>query len=153
MPSTRWHTDLSRLSDPVTLIAVVAAGRLGLGAVALLRPRLAAAAWLGRAAGGGTAATVLGRALGGRDLALAAGALLALRSGSAADIRRWAAASALADSGDAVATLTQWRSLPAASRLGVLVASAGAAVVGAVAVAGLDHRPSTTDRQRAGGTA
>ncbi len=138
MPSTRWHPDLSRLSDPVTLIAAVAVGRLGLGAVAMLRPELPAAAWLGRA-GRGVAPTLLGRALGGRDLALAAGALLALRAGSVADIRRWAVAAALADGGDAVATLVQWRSLPGAGRLGVLVASAGAAVVGAAAVAGLER--------------
>jgi hypothetical protein len=125
MPSTRWH--LSRLSDPATLIAAVAAGRLGLGAVAVLRPRWAAAAWLGGAASRGVAPTLLGRALGGRDLALALGVLHALRTGHPPDIRRWAAFAALADGGDAVATLVQWRDLPRAARLGVLAASAGAA--------------------------
>lgn len=114
-------------------VAAVAAGRLGLGVVAVVRPELPARAWLGSTLGSGVAPRLLGHALGGRDLALAIGALVAALSGNPAELRRWAVAGALADTVDAAATLVLWRELPKPNRIAVLTAAAGAAVVGAAA--------------------
>jgi hypothetical protein len=111
---------------------MVAVGRLGAGLVALVWPEFAARCWLGDR-GRGPAARVLGRGLGGRDLALAVGALAALRDGGPADRRRWLALGCLADSGDALATLLAWSSLPPVRRAIVLAASVGAAAVGLAA--------------------
>jgi len=119
---------------------MIALGRLGLGVFATAAPDLAAAAWVGRDAAGSPATRVLGHALAGRDVALAGGALLAR---STEDTRRWVVAAAIADAGDALATVASWAILPKAGRRLVLAASAGAAVLGAVAAATMagDQRP------------
>lgn len=109
---------------------LIAAGRLGLGCVAIARPEFAARAWLGHQPGTGPTARVLGRALGGRDVALAVGALAAARAGRSAELRAWVGMAGLADTVDAVATVAAWRSLPGWRRRLVLGASAGAAVAG-----------------------
>jgi hypothetical protein len=121
-------------------VTAVAAGRLGLGVVALARPELAARAWLGTKLGSGVAPRLLGHALGGRDLALAIGALAALRSGNQRDIRHWTAAGALADGVDAAATLVMWQALPENNRLAILVAAGGAALLGAAATLPISGR-------------
>jgi hypothetical protein len=61
----------------------VAAGRVGVGFVALGAPTLVSRSWVGRS-GDGAPGTVLGRALGSRDLALGLGALIALRGQASA---------------------------------------------------------------------
>jgi len=124
----RWSPGLVRAGA-----TAVAAARAGVGLVALVRPEFAAGCWLGDRHGRGPAAKLLGRALGGRDVALAIGALVALRAGGPADRRRWLVLGGLADSVDALATVACWRSLPRARRVGVVVASAGAAVIGLLA--------------------
>lgn len=113
------------------MTAVVAVARVGLGLAALLAPVTATRAWVGP--GRGPATTVLGRALGGRDIALGAGALLALRSGTDAELRRWAIAATMSDSVDTLVTLISWQSLPKRGRVMVLAASAGAAGLGTLA--------------------
>ncbi|MDQ3601126.1 MAG: hypothetical protein M3408_07735, partial [Actinomycetota bacterium] len=50
--------------------AWLAAGRVALGVVAVLRPELPARPWVGTTEAGGAAGRVLGRALGGRDISL-----------------------------------------------------------------------------------
>lgn len=112
-----------------TLIAVT---RVGLGLAALASPAGATRPWVGP--GRKPATTVLGRALGGRDIALGAGALLALRSGDGPELRRWAAAATTSDGVDTLVTLASWRSLPRRGRVLVLAASAGAAALDALAV-------------------
>ena len=75
------------------------------------------------------AARFAGRLLGVRDLILGAGALAA--RGDAGQLRRWALAGAVADAGDAVATLASFRHLRPRVRAGVLVAALGGAATGA----------------------
>lgn len=106
----------------------LAAGRVAIGVVALLRPALVARPWVGGAQASAPAGMVLGRALGGRDLALGAGALLAAWRGDERALRDWTLAGAFCDGVDAVATAASWRELPAWGRLAV----AGAATAGAV---------------------
>lgn len=116
--------------DGRLLSRVIALGRLGLGVLAAVAPDLAAGVWVGSDTAGTPASRVLGRALAGRDLALAGGALLAR---SPEETRRWVVAGAIADAGDALATVAHWATLPKVGRQLVLAASAGAAVLGAVA--------------------
>lgn len=91
------------------LLVNLARGRLVIGVVLLLFPRLVARIWAGPD-GASTAGSLLGRALGIRDIVLAVGLLEALQDGRgdtlAADdrARPWVAYAATADSIDAVAT-------------------------------------------------
>ncbi|HEX3783750.1 MAG TPA: hypothetical protein VHX38_29150 [Pseudonocardiaceae bacterium] len=129
-------TPARRTTSPLTedlragSAALIAVGRLAIGGIAVLRPEFMVRTWLGREHGGGPAGRVLGRALGGRDIALAVGALAS--SGEPADFRRWVLLGAVADTADALATVACWRSLPRLSRLAVLAAAGGAAVVGVI---------------------
>lgn len=107
---------------------LLAALRIGVGAVLFLAPGAAARPWVG--AGAATPATrTVARGLAARDLALGLGGLLALRRGAPA--RGWLEAAALADTGDALATLAAWRHLPRGGRRATLVAAAGAAAAAA----------------------
>jgi hypothetical protein len=135
-----------RMRRELTMTAI-AAGRLGIGVIAAVRPGLAARSWVDRTAADGTAALVFARALGGRDIALAVGTLAAYRAQDQAELRRWAGMGALADAVDAVATVACWPALPKLNRVLVLTAAAGAAVVGAVAVR---TKPASTDRPAPG---
>jgi hypothetical protein len=134
--------DLARLA--MTAIAV---GRLGIGVIAVGRPELAARSWLDGASARGTAARVMARALGGRDIALAAGALAAVRADDSAELRRWAGFGALADAVDAVATVACWSSMPKANRIMVLAAAAGAAVLGGAAIRSDSGRGTVASQQ------
>jgi hypothetical protein len=125
----RGQKDLARLA-----VTAIAAGRLGIGVIAVLRPELAARSWLDGTSARGPAAKVLARALGGRDIALAAGALAAVRADDPAELRRWAGLGALADTVDAVATVACWSTLPRINRILVLTAAVGAAVIGTTAI-------------------
>jgi hypothetical protein len=69
----------------------------------------------------------LARALGARDAALGLGTLLAQRHGG--PVRGWLEGSALADAGDAIATLIGWSARPRFGRLAVLTAATGGALV------------------------
>src|SRR3954466_3660563 len=126
----------------------LAASRIALGVSAVVSPRLAATPWVGGSsthpggeglgpAGGGPggppAGGVLGRAAGARDVALGAGALLAVSQGPRAE-RTWVGLAAFCDVVDAVTTAATWRRLPSPGRLLVGAAAAGAAVVGVAAV-------------------
>jgi len=111
----------------------VAALRVALGVSAIISPRLAATPWVGWSTTE-PAGTVLGRAAGARDIALGAGALLAVRQGARAE-RTWVALAAFCDVVDATTTFAHWHRLPSPGRALVSAAAAGAAVVGAAAVA------------------
>jgi hypothetical protein len=110
----------------------VAAGRVALGATALVWPSVPARPWVGGAADD-VAARVFGRALGARDLALGLGALAALHApaAQAAAARAWLAAGALSDALDVVASLLAWRELPRFTRWLVAASAGGAALAGA----------------------
>lgn len=114
--------------DDQQLARVFSATRVGLGTLLLLAPGFVARAWVGEGAAEPTA-KALARALGVRDAALGLGALLALEHGEST--RGWLEAAALADAGDAVATLAGWGNLPALRRWLALVASVSAAYLGA----------------------
>jgi hypothetical protein len=112
------------------LALALAAGRVGVGGVAVLAPRVMANPWIGER-GNDPLAAVLARALGGRDLALGVGVLMASRRGQ--PLRGWVEAGALADLVDAAVTLAAFGRLPNRGRLLVLAAAGGAAMVGTVA--------------------
>ncbi len=109
-------------------------GRTALGAVALVRPSLAARPWVGAAQAGSPAGVVLGRAAGGRDLALGAGALFASARGDGRRLLGWTVAGAFCDAVDAAATLVSWRDLPARGRVAVAAAAVSGAALGGLTV-------------------
>ena len=116
----------------------LAASRIALGVSAVVSPRLAATPWVGWSSTH-PAGEVLGRAAGARDIALGAGALLAVSQGPRAE-RTWVGLAAFCDVVDAVTTVATWRRLPSPGRLLVSAAAAGAAVVGVAAVAATPGR-------------
>ncbi len=116
------------------LALALAAGRVGVGGVAVLAPRVMAKPWIGER-GNDPLAAVLARALGGRDLALGLGVLMASRRRQS--LRGWVEAGALADLVDAAVTLVAFGRLPNRGRVLVLAAAGGAAVVGTVAARAL----------------
>ena len=134
MNTTEWL----RRGAPAT-----AAGRVGLGLVALTCPSLVARPWVGPS-GDSQAGRVLGRALGGRDLALGLGTLAALRTpvgrgpagpGMDRATASWVGLSGLADGCDLLITVSSWHTLPARERWLVALASGGAAALSLAAVA------------------
>ena len=106
-------------------VRVLAWMRVGLGVVAFVAPSVPARPWIGADAGRGSAKT-LARALGARDVALGLGTLLAQRRGR--PVRGWLEGSALADGGDALATLIGWGARPRFGRIAVLAAASGGAL-------------------------
>jgi hypothetical protein len=126
--------------------AAVAAGRIGLGVAALVRPSVPARPWVGASADE-LGAQVFGRALGARDLALGLGALAAARDASpgSQSVGAWYAAGALSDALDVAVTVAAWRRLPRATRWLVAASAGGAAVAGAAgAVASfMERRPGS----------
>ena len=128
--------------------ACLAAGRVALGVVAVLRPELPARPWVGTTEAGGAAGRVLGRALGGRDISLGLGALLALRQDRAPGpaAASWVAGGALADGVDVLATIVSWRALPPGGRVAITAVAGSAAILGTLAATALPA--SAAGRQR-----
>lgn len=118
------------------LVAALASARIGLGVSMLVAPGPLARLWLGEDATS-PAATALARSVAARDLALGLGTLLALRRGR--PTRGWLEATALADAGDAMASLLSWGQLPPVGGIGIVVVAAGAAWLNGV----LARRPSS----------
>ena len=118
----------------------LAAGRMGLGMVALASPATVARPWAG-SSGDSQAGHVLGRATGARDLALGAGTLAALRrpGGPEADqvAAAWIGLSGLCDGFDLLITASSWRRLPAGGRWLVALAAGGSAALSLAAAAAL----------------
>src|SRR5512146_42575 len=111
-------------------VTAVAAGRVALGVVALVRPSVPARPWVGAAAADLPASRVLGRALGA--LAATAGK----PSAGPWQAGAWFAAGALADALDATVTLAAWQRLPRTRWL-IVASAGGAAVVGAAGTVAL----------------
>ncbi len=111
---------------------LVAAGRIGFGAVLLADPQPLLEPWIG-GDGARPAAQVLGRALGARDLVLGAGAISATDDA----LVGWLVAALAADTTDLLATLGAREGVPLRGRLLVGAAAFGGMAMGAAAVAGL----------------
>jgi len=109
-----------------TTPVLLAAGRIAYGAALTLAPARAGGRWLGSHADDAGAQVAL-RGLGARDLALGAGALIALRSRQHGVAPIWLAAQATADATDLASTLLARQRLPAGG-VRAAVAIAGAAV-------------------------
>lgn len=112
---------------PLRLGQAVAAGRVAIGAGALIAPTALARPWIGPAASL-PEARVLSRVMGGRDLALGLGALRAL-SGAPTEARVWIGLGGMADAIDAGVTILAFRRLPRITRWAILASTAGAAIV------------------------
>lgn len=112
--------------DERCIASAVALGRVGVGVAALAAPESVMRLFVGRDARR-PAVQFLARGLGVRDLALGAGALVALRAGDPP--RRWMLAGAAADAGDAFAALAG-DALPGPLRAGFAAFAGGAAVLG-----------------------
>ena len=113
----------------------LAINRAAFGLNYVLRPQSADASWLGPTARK-PATKVMTRSQGVRDVALGAGALLALSRGDAADARVWLAGHALADATDLVATWLARRRLPKrGSRIALTAAALSTAVAAGAAAA------------------
>jgi hypothetical protein len=99
-----------------TLATGLAINRLLFGLGFVLAPERSARSWIGGAAGvsGGR---IMVRATGARDLALAVGALAAMRSGT--DARPWFGAQVVSDATDLLAT---WAERDGLSRLSTVYA-------------------------------
>jgi hypothetical protein len=113
--------------------------RVAFGVAAWILPKLVVRPWVGDVVAEDTGGRVLSRALGGRDIALGVGTLLAMRHGGPS--RGWIEASALADSGDLVATVAAFKSLPRLTRWGILALTLGAVVTGGLVAPVIDSSP------------
>jgi hypothetical protein len=108
-------------------VKAFAMGRVGIGTVAILLPRLFLRSWLGK--GANTPATrMLARMVGARDVGLGLGVIIALSHD--APVRGWLEAATVADSGDFAATVLAFRHLPTLSAIGTALASLGGAAYG-----------------------
>jgi hypothetical protein len=104
--------------------------RLLIGVVALVWPAAALKPGAGPEMADQPGGRLLGRALGARDVALGAGAIVAMRHEG--PVRGWIEAGGLADSGDALATIIAFGQLPKRTRWAVLASilcAVGAAYV------------------------
>jgi hypothetical protein len=100
-----------------------------IGVVAILRPRLAAAPWVGGEEARRVSSRVLGRALGGRDLMLGVGALTA---STTKGLARATALGAIADGIDYLTTLRDFKRLPRLGRYAVAISTLAGALTGAL---------------------
>ena len=112
---------------------MLAVGRVVLGTTLLVAPGAAGGRWLGPVSSD-RAAKVAVRGLAARDLAIGAGTLQALSSGT--PVRGWALAGGLGDLADAAATLLAFRRLGLRRALPTLVIATAAS---AVSLSSLDH--------------
>ena len=122
--------------DHRSVARITAAGRVAIGTALLVAPQAVTKGWVGSSSST-PGAKLLGRGLGVRDLMLGLGVINALDRGDPR-AQDWVRASALADVGDAVATVLAFRHLPKWSRFGVLAIATGAAVAGFVAADNLE---------------
>jgi len=116
--------------DPRDLGRAYAGGRLAIGVLLVLFPRLVMGGLAGGRAQMTPALVLVTRLLGVRDAILGAGTLAAIEDGDASAVRTWMTYGAVADGGDALATLLGYRHLPRLKRFGLLAMAAGGAATG-----------------------
>ena len=114
--------------DARSIARLQALGRLALGAGLVVVPGAVAGGWVGGVADR-REGQALAVGLGARDVALALGALRALRAGHGAGA--WLRAGMLADAADLVATLRARDSLPPLAVPAVVALAGGSLVLGA----------------------
>jgi hypothetical protein len=113
--------------DPQLIAKLIAAGRVVIGAALVAKPELITPHWVGPEEGGRLGTRTLAAGLGARDVVIGAGVLSSLGRGTA---RPWLIGSALADTGDLVATLRARNELPGMAVAGTVAVAGGAAAVG-----------------------
>jgi hypothetical protein len=121
------------MASASTAAAALAGGRALIGAAFVAAPAPITRLWTGDDR---PAALVLGRGLGARDLALGAGALIALRRGRGA--RAWIAAGIAGDVVDLGSSLAAGEALPRTGRIGTAALAGGAVLAGAWLLRALD---------------
>ena len=123
-----------------------AAGRIGIGVLFLLFPRLVARLMVGPDAAT-PAVAFFARLMGVRDAILGAGALAAMQqegeAGASARVRPWMSYGAVADGVDALATLLAYRHLPKRKRFAMLAVAAGGAATGGYLMTTMVEEPRT----------
>lgn len=120
--------DSLRCMDARSIARLQSLGRLALGAGLMLAPGVVAGGWVGGVADK-RAGQALAVAVGARDVALALGALRALRTGHGAG--PWVRAGMLADAADLVATVRARDGVPALAVPAVAALAGGSLVLGA----------------------
>lgn len=109
--------------------------RVGIGVAALVAPSAVARPWIGADAARPTT-KVFARAMGIRDVALGLGVILAMRHDG--PVRGWVEGGGLADTGDVLATLLAFGSLPRLGRWVVLASAGGGALAAQVLAPAVD---------------
>jgi hypothetical protein len=82
------------------------------------------------------AASMAMRGLGARDIALGTGLLVAIENDG--EVARWLEAGAIADAGDFISTLANFREMPSLRRLLWLATAGGATYIGLKLAGALD---------------
>ncbi len=124
-----------KMPSTVKLTAAFALGRLAFGVGLMARPERIASGWVGEDAERDAVKIVL-RGLGARDVALSAGALVAL--GDEDRLAHWVAAAIGCDLCDVVSTLAAPpHALPGNARWGTLALGGGSALAGALLLAAI----------------
>lgn len=118
--------------DDKELARLLGLGRTVLGATMVLMPRKAVRGYMGQD-NPSFAASMAIRGLGARDIALGYGLLVALEDDG--DVARWLEAGAIADAGDFISTLANFREMPTWRRL-LWLATAGSATYMGLKLAG-----------------
>ena len=121
-----------------------ARGRMAIGAVLVLAPRLAGPMWIGSDADR-RAVKLLARAVGARDVALGLGTAVAIDRGG--PVRGWLEGAALADAVDLVATLLAGDSIPKGKRRAVALIATASLVTCAALARALDTPPAAHQAQ------
>lgn len=107
-----------------------AGGRIGIGILLMLFPRLMAKGLWGAATAASPAVVFFSRLVGARDAILGAGTMAALQGEGTSSVRPWMSYGAAADAVDAVATLLAYKHLPKRKRFALLTMAAGGAATG-----------------------
>lgn len=115
--------------DTTLLTRYFAGGRVGIGALLLLAPRLVLRGMLGGSEAVTPGVKLIGRMLGTRDALLGIGTLEALAGRG--DVRPWLRYSALADASDAAAMVLAFGHLPKRKRAAMVLFALGGAATGA----------------------
>jgi hypothetical protein len=106
----------------------LALARTSLGAVAYLAPTIPSVPWVGKKEASTHAVHLFARTLGARDFALGLGHLYSLINSE--DTRKWLLAGAVADLGDTIATVIDFKKLPKPYAYGVLALTVSACATG-----------------------
>lgn len=114
---------------PRLVAQLIAAGRVLVGLILLVKPTAVTTHWVGEQEGDRTGTRVMAGGLGARDVVIGAGTLAALNAGGDA-AKPWLLGSAVADLMDLGSTLRSASELPGAAVAGTVAVAGGAAIAG-----------------------